>query len=102
MKKMMLGLFSPPAVWCAMLVLAMLTTVCADDSAPPRHGKRTPPPEAYAACEGKAAGDSVTMTTPRGDTVTATCRELDGKLVATPAGGPPRPGGQPTEGEKEE
>jgi len=97
MKRMLRRLFSPPAVWCALLVPAMLTAAVADDSVPPRHGKRTPPPEAYAACEGKAAGDSVTVTTPRGETLTAVCRELDGKLAAMPKGGPPRPGGGPPE-----
>jgi hypothetical protein len=39
-----------------------------------------PPPEALEACKGKKDGDTVQMTTPRGDKMSATCR-----LVAVPA-----------------
>ena len=43
-----------------------------------------PPPEAYTACEGKAAGDTAEFVSPRGDTVTGTC-EVDGdRLVLRP------------------
>jgi hypothetical protein len=38
-----------------------------------------PPPEAFKACEGKTPGDAVQIQTPRGDTISATCR-----LVAAP------------------
>lgn len=51
-----------------------------------------PPPEALEACKGKKEGDTVQVTTPRGDKVSATCR-----MVAVPArpqgdnkGPPPR------------
>jgi hypothetical protein len=54
-----------------------------------------PPPEAYAACQGKSEGASVTMTTPNGDTLTATCRTVDGQLVATPQMGDRGPGNGP-------
>ena len=48
-------------------------------------GKRQgPPPEAYTACEGKNAGDSAQFNSPRGDTVTGTCEEDNGKLVLRP------------------
>ena len=48
-----------------------------------------PPPEALKACEGKSAGDAVQIQTPRGDTITGTCREMpDGRLAAMPQGGP--------------
>lgn len=43
-----------------------------------------PPPEAYKACEGKKAGATARFTTPRGDTITGTCEELDGQLVLKP------------------
>ncbi len=43
-----------------------------------------PPPEAIAACEGKSAGDSVTFTGRRGETLEATCQEKDGQLAAVP------------------
>lgn len=38
-----------------------------------------PPPEAFKACEGKNPGDTVQIQTPRGDTISGTCR-----LVAVP------------------
>lgn len=52
-------------------------------------GKRTPPPEAYEACEGKAAGDAASFTSPRGDEVTGICQEREGRLVLHPDGPPP-------------
>jgi hypothetical protein len=70
-----------------------------NDGGPAGNGKRrTPPPQAYVDCQGKAAGDPVEITTPRGDTIAATCREFEGKLAAIPDH-PPRFGagqsGQP-------
>lgn len=47
-------------------------------------GHPGPPPEAYTACEGKQVGDSVQITTPRGDTITGTCEQMDGRLVLHP------------------
>jgi hypothetical protein len=68
--------------------------------------KRTPPPEAFAACEGKKDGDRVSFTGARGETLSATCRMFDGKLAAAPdrnagqqaseGGGPPRAGERST------
>lgn len=52
-----------------------------------------PPQEAFTACEGKSAGDSITITTPRGDTMQATCEDFNGTLAARPSG--PRPSGMP-------
>lgn len=43
-----------------------------------------PPPEAIQACEGKSSGDTVQFQTPRGDTISGTCREMQGQLVAVP------------------
>lgn len=51
-----------------------------------------PPPEAIEACEGKNAGDSVTFTGRRNDTIEATCKEIDGQLAAEPDN-PPEGGG---------
>jgi len=67
----------------------------------PRNGTHGgPPQEAIDACVGKAAGDAVTFTTPRGIVVNATCETTpSGQLVARPAEGPrngPR-GGPPRE-----
>ncbi len=51
-----------------------------------RSGKRRqgPPPEAYAACEGKCAGDTAQFTGPRGKTVTGTCEQKGDRLVLRP------------------
>lgn len=46
------------------------------------HGHQ-PPPQAYADCKGKKAGDSVQHTTPEGK-VAATCVESPAGLVARP------------------
>ena len=43
-----------------------------------------PPPEAFAACEGKNAGDTAEFVSPRGDTVTGTCEQLGDRLVMRP------------------
>jgi len=50
-----------------------------------------PPPEAYKACEGKIAGSPAQLASPRGETITGTCEEKDGKLFLRPdrlKGGP--------------
>ena len=69
-----------------LLSLALLcifaTSVFGTDS---RGGRRTPPPEAFTACEGKEAGDKAEFESPRGDTVTGICVTTDdGKLVLHP------------------
>ena len=46
-----------------------------------------PPPEAFKVCEGKSLGDAVTINTPRGDEMQASCQNSpDDKsvLVAVP------------------
>lgn len=48
-----------------------------------------PPQEAIAACAGKSDGDTVQFTTRRGDTVSGTCRDIRGGLVAVPEGRDP-------------
>ena len=75
----------------------MLTAANAfcDDSSSEEQGRRRqgPPPEAYTACEGKSAGDTAEFVSPRGDTVTGTCEERDGRLVLHPDNPPERGGG---------
>ena len=44
------------------------------DARPDQHKRRGPPPEAFEACKGKAAGTAVVMKTPRGDSVKGICR----------------------------
>ncbi len=43
-----------------------------------------PPPEAFAACEGKREGASAQFTNPKGEVVAGKCRIADGKLVLRP------------------
>lgn len=49
-----------------------------------------PPQEAFDACKGKSEGTSVEVTTPRG-TLKATCKSMQGQMVAVPANGAPPP-----------
>lgn len=80
------------------LLLAPVTGRAGDEGQE-RGGRRTPPPEAFAACKGQSAGTTVEITTPRGDTIKATCKQLDGQLVAVPDGPPPGNGSPPEGGE---
>lgn len=70
-----------------------------DDSSQEERGRRHqgPPPEAYAACEGKEAGDTAEFESPRGDTVTGTCVLEGDRLVLRPDNPPERGrrGGRP-------
>ena len=43
-----------------------------------------PPPEAYAACKVKKAGDSASFVNPKGETIKGTCAEDNGKMVLRP------------------
>ena len=45
-----------------------------------------PPPEAIEACEGMAVGDAVSFTGRQGETLEATCQEIEGQIVAVPEG----------------
>ena len=52
-----------------------------------QHG---PPTAAFTACEGKNPGDTAEFVSPRGDTVTGTCEQLDNRLVLRPDNPPGR------------
>lgn len=43
-----------------------------------------PPPEAYAACKAKRAGDSATFVNSKGETITGTCKQEGNQLVLRP------------------
>lgn len=76
-----------------LLTLLLMPTIgCAKSSG--RDKRQGPPPEAVEACEGKSAGDSVTFTGRRGESLEAICREIDGQLAAVPEG-MPHSGGHP-------
>lgn len=53
---------------------------------PPGARPHGPPPEAFAACVGKTAGDAVSLTVHDGKVLNATCELRDGALVARPEG----------------
>ena len=58
-----------------------------DNRPPPpdeRDSRRGPPPEAYKACEGKTVGSVAQFVDPRGETVSGTCEQEEGKLVLRP------------------
>lgn len=46
--------------------------------------RRTPPAEAFTACEGKSTGDASQFKNQRGETLKGTCEESKGKLVLRP------------------
>jgi hypothetical protein len=69
----------------ASMVVIGSTGVHAQES---RGGDRRPPPEAFEACADKSEGDSVTIETRRGDTLSATCQMIEDSLVAVPEDAP--------------
>ncbi|MEM8561801.1 MAG: hypothetical protein AAGF57_06180 [Pseudomonadota bacterium] len=66
-----------------------LANAVPDEQSSKRSG---PPPEALAACDGSAAGDSCSFTSPRGDSIEGSCivPRSDKGLACKPEGGPPR------------
>jgi hypothetical protein len=72
----------------AALLITLATTAAAQGQSSGGGGgqRRAPPPEAVAACNGKAAGDTVTFTGRRG-TMTGVCEEIGGVLAARPVRG---------------
>lgn len=78
----------------ATLLLALPLAGFAADPAPSQGGKPpAPPPEAIAACNGKAEGATASFAGRNGETVTGTCQKIGDVLALRPAGGPPG-GGQ--------
>jgi hypothetical protein len=61
-------------------------------------GRRPPPQQAIDACSEKSEGTTVELTTPRGHTMKAVCKQIGAQLVAVPErmgqgpgnGGPPK------------
>jgi hypothetical protein len=49
-------------------------------------GRIGPPPEAIEVCKGKTEGASVEFKDPRGQSLKATCRSMNGSLAAVPEG----------------
>lgn len=64
-------------------------------------GRGGPPPEAIAACRNMSEGTAVTFKSPRGDTISAICKQMGGQLAAVPLDAPPAPpGGAPAGAER--
>ena len=61
-------------------------------------GRRELPPEAIDVCKDKSAGTEVEISTPRGEKIKATCKQIDGQIVAVPEGGFRGPKGTPPGG----
>jgi hypothetical protein len=72
---------------------AVMALVSINATASNNEKRPGPPPEAIKACQGKEVGDAVTFTGRNNDTVKATCKEIEGQIVAfpdnMPADGPP-------------
>ena len=63
-----------------------------------QHQPQGPPQEAIDACREKSEGAAVVITTPRGDTIKSTCKQIDGQLVAVPESFPGSGNGEPPKG----
>lgn len=79
------------ALWLILSLVALAaSSAMAQPQQRPAEGRRSPPPEAFTACEGKAEGATALVRLPGGKTRPGTCVRTDsGSLAAQPAGGPP-------------
>ena len=79
-------------IFASFLVVCFSIVTLADNTppSPPTGELAVPPREAFSACDGKQAGDKVTFTTPRGETLTGYCKLLPARLAAI-VDRPPRP-----------
>ncbi|GEM_PF-4393978 len=59
----------------AVAVVYSIAVVAADSGSGQRSGRPMgPPPEAFAVCDGKTAGDAVSITLPDGRTISGSCQ----------------------------
>ncbi|UTH72715.1 hypothetical protein [Chromobacterium sp. IIBBL 290-4] len=72
--------------------LLILTSAFASAAPPPQN--RVPPDEAFQACNGKKAGETVSFTTPRGEKMSGKCAMMPARLAAIPDH-PPQDGNPP-------
>ncbi len=69
------------------LLLLVMSPLTGQAAGPGGKGPHGPPPQAaITACEGKQVGDSVTFTGRRGESLSATCRSIEGQIAAVPEG----------------
>lgn len=68
-----------------------VVTACVNKSRSDGHdGKlQSPSSEAIKACEGKNNGDTTSFKGRKGETIKATCEEIDGQITAVPEGKSP-------------
>ncbi len=76
---------------CAALAAGTWSASAQNNPPPPDGPRHGPPPEAIAACKGKAEGAKVEFKGRRGETVKATCKKMRDLIAAVPEGGPPPP-----------
>jgi hypothetical protein len=77
-----------------LLLMGIASSVAWGQDAPAGgRGLMGPPPETAEACKGKSEGNPAEITTPRGDTIKAICKQIDGQIVAVPEGGFRSPNG---------
>lgn len=80
----------------AVLLCSALAVACAVPAQPNERGAPpSPPPEAFAACQGKAEGAAVTITLPDGKTMDGACRTITTASGTALAARPNRPEGHP-------
>jgi hypothetical protein len=81
------------AMLCGLLAAPGRALAQASAASAPGGAPSGPPPEAIAACTGKAAGTQVSFSGHRGETFTGVCQLVNGVLAARPLVG--APGGPP-------
>lgn len=86
MKKNRVITFSSIATAIAAIAILSINANASNDS----NKRPGPPPEAFAACKGKAVGDAVTFSGRNNEQVEAVCKEIQGQLVAAPDKMPPK------------
>lgn len=80
MKKIIYGLFS----------ISMSCVFFSSHTIAKEHPHHQPPQEAIQACQDLTENAEVSFNTPRGDTLEASCKIIDGILVAVPINPPPQ------------
>jgi hypothetical protein len=85
----------------ALLGILIAVNAFGNDTVSRKRGRRHhgPPPEAFAACEGKIVGDTAEFISPHGDAVTGTCEQQGDRLVLRPDR--PRPHTEGKTGERQ-
>ena len=83
---------------CLLSAIVPNVAWAAYDSQNPPGDRSQPPKEAFEACKGKSEGVAVEVTTPHGK-LKATCKKIEGQLVAVPEGALPPPSGTNSSGQ---